>query len=78
MRRTSSHSGAAGYGFLMAASGVGSLLAALWLAFGDGAQVRRIAYGAILLGLGEVALGVSQIYLALAAADGRSSGSAGS
>ena len=28
------HSDAAGYGFLMAASGVGSLLAALWLAFG--------------------------------------------
>ena len=27
-------SGASGYGFLMAASGVGSLLAALWLAFG--------------------------------------------
>ena len=43
-------SGAAGYGFLMAASGVGSLLAALSLAFGNGAQVRRIAYGAILLG----------------------------
>ena len=29
-------SDAAGYGFLMAASGVGSLLAALWLAFGGG------------------------------------------
>jgi MFS family permease len=56
------HSGAAGYGFLMAASGVGSLLAALWLAFGGGAQVRRIAYGAILLGIGEVALGLSGSY----------------
>jgi MFS family permease len=56
------HSGATGYGFLMAASGVGSLLAALWLAFGGGAQVRRIAYGAILLGLGEVALGLSGSY----------------
>ena len=55
-------SGATGYGFLMAASGVGSLLAALWLAFGDGAQVRRIAYGAIMLGAGEVALGFSQVY----------------
>jgi MFS family permease len=56
-------SGATGYGFLMAASGLGSLIAALWLAFGDGSKVRRIAYGAILLGVGEVALGVSQIYL---------------
>ena len=54
--------GAAGYGFLMAASGLGSLLAALWLAFGGGAQVRRIAYGAILLGIGETALGVSRSF----------------
>ena len=38
-------SDAAGYGFLMAASGVGSLLAALWLAFGDGTRIRRIGYG---------------------------------
>jgi MFS family permease len=50
---------AATYGFLMAASGVGSLLAALWLAFGRGAQPRRIALGAILLGLGEVVLAAS-------------------
>jgi MFS family permease len=55
-------SGATGYGFLMAASGVGSLLAALWLAFGSGAQVRRLAYGAIMLGAGEIALGFSQIF----------------
>ena len=55
-------SGAAGYGFLMAASGLGSLVAALWLAFGDSAQVRRIAYGAVMLGIGEVALGASQVY----------------
>ena len=34
------HSDATGYGFLMAASGVGSLLAALWLAFGGAAPVR--------------------------------------
>jgi MFS family permease len=53
------HSGAAGYGFLMAASGVGSLIAALWLAFGRTAHPRRIAYGAIILGLGEIALGAS-------------------
>jgi MFS family permease len=55
-------SDATGYGFLMAASGVGSLLAALWLAFGSGAQVRRLAYGAIMLGVGEVALGFSQVF----------------
>jgi len=55
-------SGAAGYGFLMAASGVGSLLAALWLAFGGSARVRRIAFGAIILGLGEIALGASSTY----------------
>ena len=45
------HSGATGYGFLMAASGVGSLLAALWLAFGGGPAVRRASRcGAIVLG----------------------------
>ncbi|MFL5674772.1 MAG: MFS transporter [Chloroflexota bacterium] len=56
-------SGATGYGFLMAASGVGSLLAALWLAFGRGTRVRRIAWGAIVLGLGEMALGASSTYV---------------
>ena len=55
-------SGATGYGFLMAASGVGSLLAALWLAYGGSARVRRIAWGAIVLGLGEIALGASSTY----------------
>jgi MFS family permease len=53
-------SDATGYGFLMAASGVGSLLAALWLAFGDGTRIRRIGYGAIILGAGEIALGGSR------------------
>ncbi|MEA2620048.1 MAG: hypothetical protein QOC97_821, partial [Chloroflexota bacterium] len=52
-------SDASGYGFLMAASGVGSLVAALWLAFGGRARPRRIAYGAMILGLGEVGLGAS-------------------
>jgi MFS family permease len=55
-------SGATGYGFLMAASGIGSLLAALWLAFGGKARVRRIAWGAMVLGMGEVALGLSSTY----------------
>jgi MFS family permease len=56
------HSDATGYGFLMAASGVGSLLAALWLAFGRGARPRYIAIGAVVLGLGEVALGISSSF----------------
>ena len=53
------HGDAATYGFLMAASGVGSLLAALWLAFGSGARPRRIAFGAIALGIGEAILALS-------------------
>jgi len=56
------NSDAAGYGFLMAASGVGSLIGALWLAFGGAPRVRRIAYGAIVLGVGEIALGLSQVF----------------
>jgi MFS family permease len=50
------------YGFLMAASGVGSLIAAIWLAFGSGGQPRRIAFGAIGLGIGEVMLAASQLF----------------
>ena len=46
----------------MAASGVGSLLAALWLAFGDGTRIRRIGYGALILGIGEIALGASRSF----------------
>ena len=38
-------SDATGYGFLMAASGVGSLLAALWLAFGGSPRPSRMALG---------------------------------
>jgi MFS family permease len=54
--------GAAGYGFLMAASGVGSLLGALWLAFGGAPRVRRIGLGAMVLGVGEIALGLSHAF----------------
>ena len=56
------HSGASGYGFLMAASGVGSLLAALMLAFGGTPRPSRIALGAIVLGVGEIGLGFSGIF----------------
>ena len=55
-------SDAAGYGFLMAASGVGSLLAALWLAFGGSPRPSRMALGAILLGVGEVVLAYSHVF----------------
>ena len=41
------HSGATGYGFLMAASGVGSLVAALYIAFSARARLGLIAGGAI-------------------------------
>ena len=53
-------SGAAGYGFLMAASGVGSLLAALTIAFRGRPDPRVIVAGAVLLGALEVALGFTR------------------
>jgi MFS family permease len=56
------HSGATGYGFLMAASGLGSLLAALSLAFRGAARPAFIGIGAMILGAGEIALGWSTTY----------------
>ncbi len=53
---------ATAYGFLMAASGVGSLLAALWLAFGGSPKPSRMAWGAAMLGIGEVFLAISRSY----------------
>jgi MFS family permease len=47
-------SGAAGYGFLMAASGIGSLLASVRLVFGGRPRPIRLATGAILLGLASL------------------------
>jgi len=49
-------SGAAGYGFLMAASGVGSLVAALALAYRGKPRNSRIATGAIILGIASIAM----------------------
>lgn len=55
--------GAAGFGFLMTASGVGSLGAALWLAVMGGApRPIRLVGGAILLGAAEVLLAVSNLF----------------
>ena len=52
---------AAGYGFLMAASGIGSLLAALMLVFGGRPRPSRIATGAIILGIASVALAETRV-----------------
>jgi MFS family permease len=55
-------SGAAGFGFLMAASGVGSLVAALMLAFRGKPRASRIASGAVILGLASVAMAATNVY----------------
>ncbi len=55
--------GAEGYGFLMAASGVGSLTAALWLAFVGTPRPIRMAAGATLLGVALILLGISGLFL---------------
>jgi MFS family permease len=55
-------SDAAGYGFLMAASGVGALLAALRLVYGGRPRPGRLASGAVILGVASVALAVSRVF----------------
>ena len=55
-------SDASGFGFLMAASGIGSLSAAIWLAFRSRATPVFIPLGAILLGVGSIVLGISQVF----------------
>ncbi len=50
------HVGASGYGFLMAASGLGSLVAALLIAFG-GTRASRMLLGALVLGVAEILIG---------------------
>jgi MFS family permease len=59
--------GAEGFGFLMAASGVGSLLASFWLAFGKGIRPGVTVGGAILIGAAVTGLGMTTSY-AMAAA----------
>jgi MFS family permease len=54
--------GASGFGFLMAASGVGSTAAALWIAFKKKPGPRPIAFGAIALGLGSIVLALSLFF----------------
>ena len=55
--------GASGFGFLMTASGVGSLLAAGWLAISGGIpRPGRLVGGALVLGLAELVLAVSNVF----------------
>jgi MFS family permease len=56
------HTDASGYGFLMAASGIGSLAAALGIAFSGRSRPSIIAGGALLLGVGEIAAAAVHIY----------------
>ena len=53
------HVGAAGYGFLMAASGLGSTVAALYIAFQRKVSPLPIVLGAIALGLGSIVVALS-------------------
>jgi MFS family permease len=55
-------SDAAGFGFLMAASGIGSLLAALRLVFGGRPRPSRLAFGALILGVASLALAVVRVF----------------
>jgi len=54
--------GAEGFGFLMAASGVGSLIASFWLAFGRGVRPSVTVGGAILIGVAVFGLGLTASY----------------
>jgi predicted MFS family arabinose efflux permease len=57
------HVGARGFGFLSAASGVGALLAALWLAWSNSAPtIRRVLIIMLAFGALEAAFAVSRIY----------------
>jgi MFS family permease len=55
-------SDASGYGFLMTASGLGALAAAVALVLGGRPRPRRIALGAIVLGVASIALAMSTSY----------------
>ena len=56
------HTDAAGYGFLMAASGIGSLIAALSIAFSGRSTPAMIAGGALLLGVAEIAAAALHLF----------------
>lgn len=54
--------GALGYGFLLAASGVGSLVAALFIAF-RGTRPSRMLIGSLVLGVAEMLMGGTTSYV---------------
>jgi MFS family permease len=56
------HTDATGYGFLMAASGIGSLVAALSIAFRGRSTPAIIARGALVLGLAEIAAAAIHVF----------------
>jgi MFS family permease len=56
------HSDASGYGFLMAASGIGSLVAALAIAFSARNHPWVIAFGTLMLGVAEIVLAGSTVF----------------
>lgn len=58
------HVGATGFGLLSAATGVGALLSALWLAWSNRQPtIRRVLSGTLIFGALEAAFAVSHIYL---------------
>ncbi|MBA2285886.1 MAG: MFS transporter [Ktedonobacteraceae bacterium] len=58
------HAGSLGFGFLSAAIGVGSLLSALWLAWGNQQPtIRRVLIGMLVFSVLEALFAVSHIYL---------------
>jgi MFS family permease len=58
------HVGAPGFGFLSAATDVGALLAALWLAWGNRRPtIRSVLIGALLFGILEALFALSRLYL---------------
>jgi MFS family permease len=57
------HAGATGFGFLSGASGVGSLIASLWLAWrNQKPTITRVLIGALVFGVLEAVFAVSRLY----------------
>jgi MFS family permease len=57
------HAGASGFGFLSAALGVGSLISALWLAWGNQQPtIRGVLIGTLIFGMLEAAFALSHNY----------------
>ena len=56
------HTDATGFGFLMAASGLGSLVAALGIAFSSRSRTGIIAGGAVVMGVAEVAAAAVHVF----------------